>query len=938
MGTSWTLAHPALILAAPVALLALAAAARRSAARLSRARRILSGLVRGAAILLLTLAMGGPTATRRRDQPYLTIFLGDVSESVPRDAWTTALPELRRAWDREIQAGNRCALVAFAGAAEVMVPPGDLPLPADLTRLAHRSAAERLAAAGEASAGELSALRAWTDRIGARTTDLSVGLSAARALFQENATHRIVLLTDGRTALRPAREIDLPAGTCLVRLEDAARQDVAVVDVAAPTGVRAGEPFDLRVTLAAAAPGPLSVRVSIDDGRAPEMEQAFHAPSAGRHVLVLKNLQQQRSFTPGLRRLHVLAQAADDADPRNNMGAAAVTVSGKPRVLLVEGTAAEPLARLLQAQDLELVREPGSRLAERSSFEEFVAVILSGVPREALGADAVGALSGYVSGTGGGLWVVGSPSLAGERGYARSEFEKLLPVAFTETAPSPSAPKGEPVAKPDPPRPPPPAEDPNAGPPQRVVSPTLAILFVVDKSGSMAGENIELLKKACIGSARNLTPRDHVGVLAFDVKPRWVLPFTEADRPKFIEDSVRRLYADGGTHIHPAMVEALRAFKSDARARRSAVKHAILLSDGDTVPADFETVTRQMAEEGITVTTVCIGCAPKFDAPLMSRIADWGRGRFIFTDSFQRVPNIFAQETRQVLGQVPRDEKPPDPVPPSTRPDPPSLPAPAPLPAPAGGSEAAPIAVVVRDPHEVLQRVAVGSLPRLRGILSSTIRPGKVEVPLATGDGRAVLALWRVGLGKVAVWTSDLSGAWGGEWIAWKDAGKIFAQLVRHVYSAAPDAELAGRASVRTHGAEAVLRIEAGPPEERLRVLENAGESLRELALRPAPEGGWTLRIPLERSGEMQRLLLDRGDGKQLVLGVLRAYEAEFAPADPEHNLFANSGTAFGWEEVGKRLGAARLPGEHREDFTFWAILAVLLLLPIDVALRRFSA
>src|SRR5439155_21033830 len=138
-------------------------------------------------------------------------------------------------------------------------------------------------------------------------------------------------------------------------------QDVAVVDVAAPTAVRAGEPFDVRVTISTTAPGGMTLRLSVSD--TPEMEQAFTAPSAGRHLVVLKNVQQKRSFTPGLQWLKVLAQAPDDADPRNNLGTAAVTVAGKPRVLLVEGAPgeAEPLARILQAQDIELIREPAAK-------------------------------------------------------------------------------------------------------------------------------------------------------------------------------------------------------------------------------------------------------------------------------------------------------------------------------------------------------------------------------------------------------------------------------------------------------------------------------------------------------------------------------------------------------------------------------------------------
>jgi Mg-chelatase subunit ChlD len=170
--------------------------------------------------------------------------------------------------------------------------------------------------------------------------------------------------------------------------------------------------------------------------------------------------------------------------------------------------------------------------------------------------------------------------------------------------------------------------------------PECALLLVLDKSGSMAGRNIEIAKDACIRAAKSLTPKDLIAVLAFDYNTTLVLEFTEADHTDHIEERIHKLYASGGTRLYPALVDALRLFELDPRARRSSVKHAILLSDGDVPPADYEAVVRRMAEDGITVSTVCVSGA-KFDPALMSRIASWGKGRFKFTNSFGNVPESF---------------------------------------------------------------------------------------------------------------------------------------------------------------------------------------------------------------------------------------------------------------------------------------------------------
>src|SRR5262249_36433295 len=53
------------------------------------------------------------------------------------------------------------------------------------------------------------------------------------------------------------------------------------------------------------------------------------------------------------------------------------------------------------------------------------------------------------------------------------------------------------------------------------------------------------------------------------------------------------------------------------------------------------------------------------------------------------------------------------------------------------------------------------------------------ELVLVTERGDPLLARWRVGLGQVVAWTSDVKNRWLTEWLTWPGYGKFFAQLVR---------------------------------------------------------------------------------------------------------------------------------------------------------------
>ena len=98
-----------------------------------------------------------------------------------------------------------------------------------------------------------------------------------------------------------------------------------------------------------------------------------------------------------------------------------------------------------------------------------------------------------------------------------------------------------------------------------------ALCFVLDRSGSMHGQKVEICKSASIATVELLSPKDFVGLVAFDSLPHWVVPMTSAAGKAAIAAQISTINADGGTNIYPAMVAAREALAGT----RAKVKHMI---------------------------------------------------------------------------------------------------------------------------------------------------------------------------------------------------------------------------------------------------------------------------------------------------------------------------------------------------------------------------
>jgi uncharacterized membrane protein len=296
-------------------------------------------------------------------------------------------------------------------------------------------------------------------------------------------------------------------------------------------------------------------------------------------------------------------------------------------------------------------------------------------------------------------------------------------------------------------------------PPSRRDFPHVALLFVLDKSESMGAgpkgaTKLDLGKSAAVAAAELLKSSDQVGILAFDAGWDWVLAFRQVGRGESISQQISSIRSDGGTDLYKAMVEAHRSFS----AKLAVIKHALVISDGLTEKRDFHSLVAKMARDGVTVSTVAVG--EDSDVALMAEIARDGKGRSYVTADPEKIPQIFTTETLLISRDLLIEKF------------------------------AEPKVVQALGP---LKGFSQTRMPAVRGYVLTHAKP-RAEF-LMKVEENPLLVSWRYGLGRVVAFTSDLSGRWGREWVAWEEFPKWAGQLARYAMRKTSENQISTRFS-----------------------------------------------------------------------------------------------------------------------------------------------
>lgn len=709
-------------------------------------------------------------------------------------------------------------------------------------------------------------------------TDLSQGLQLAAAMLQKDGGGRIVLLSDGAEntgdVRRQARMLkDAGIAVDVVQIMSAVIKDAAIEELNVPSALKQGENFSFEIAISSNFAGMAQLRLYAENA---ELSVSEVQLEKGENRFALQSV----ALAPGFHRFRAELFVSGDEQQANNTAYAFSRVSGPPAVLIVEGVRGSSvnIEAALQASVIRYETIIPEQLSlELAEYAAYDSIILNNVSAARIAEKPMEWLAKAVGDYGVGLIMLGGDDSFGLGGFFKTPIERALPVYMDLQG--------------------------------KKQIPSLGLVLVIDRSGSMTDGKLELAKEAAMRTIELLRDTDTVGVVAFDSSPWWVVePIQLSDRQAVLT-KIQGIQSEGGTEIFTALNTGYEGL-AKLEAQR---KHMILLTDGQSpFNANYELLTDAMNEQNMTLSTVAVGDGA--DQQLLQRLAEKAKGRYYFTKDQSTLPAIFSRETVMMSRTYIVEQT------------------------------FTPSIGLAGSWSSLWQN----GVPAINAYIATTPKE-TAEIALWTPDGDPLLARWPYGSGRTVAWTSDLTGKWSSEWVKWPALPKVFVDWVKWTFPQFENAPYS--ISTQMDGNEAKLRVRfdgegASGGGLAAGIQDQSGNNVVK-RLMPVAPGEYEAQLAVTEPGVYLAQIGQQTEASTIKNGATAGF---VIPYSPEYQ-FANGDGPATLKQVAESTGGRVLdPADPKQTFQFnpassrqaydWThelFIAALLLWLLDIAVRRLS-
>lgn len=183
----------------------------------------------------------------------------------------------------------------------------------------------------------------------------------------------------------------------------------------------------------------------------------------------------------------------------------------------------------------------------------------------------------------------------------------------------------------------------------------LNLVAVVDRSGSMSGRKLVLVKETLLEIRRKLRPEDRISVVTFDDRAAVALSPAPASAGS-VARAIRRLATGGGTNLEAGLAAGFRVARQSRRF--DGTTRVMLFTDerpniGRTDAGRFRRMAEGAASIGIGLTTVGVGV--DFGAELASTVSAIAGGNLFYFPDPAKMAEVIREDFAMMVTELGRD-------------------------------------------------------------------------------------------------------------------------------------------------------------------------------------------------------------------------------------------------------------------------------------------
>lgn len=186
----------------------------------------------------------------------------------------------------------------------------------------------------------------------------------------------------------------------------------------------------------------------------------------------------------------------------------------------------------------------------------------------------------------------------------------------------------------------------------------ISVCLCIDRSGSMEGEPLEYVKRACDYVVDMLEPNDILSIVTFEEQVDVLMPARRVVNKALVKEHIHRLEVGNTTNLYDGLMAGCMQLAAVQAQTPGYVSRVLLLTDGEPTAGlkDFGSIVQQVSEQkarGITVTA--LGFGSEYNEELMAGIARRSGGNYYYIQRPDLLPEVFRRELESLMTLVARN-------------------------------------------------------------------------------------------------------------------------------------------------------------------------------------------------------------------------------------------------------------------------------------------